>query len=108
MEPLTLFERRLHPQVGGARQNAFCEREDAFYVELIELAWGGGRSNERELLPQFLGVAVGPVLLVARGREVRRLTDSSDYIRPIWSPDGRFILAINHGLGSAIGRWDAE
>ena len=23
----------LHPQVGGARQNAFCERQDAFHVE---------------------------------------------------------------------------
>jgi len=48
------------------------------------------------------------VLLDAHGREVRRLTDSSDYIRPIWSPDGRFIFAINYGLGSAIGRWDAD
>ena len=25
-------------QVGGARQNAFCERQDALYVEFIELA----------------------------------------------------------------------
>jgi hypothetical protein len=48
------------------------------------------------------------VLLDGRGREIRRLTDSSDYIRPIWSPDGRFIFAINYGLGSAIGRWDAD
>ena len=38
LEPLALFERRLHPQVGGARQNAFCERQDALYVEFIELA----------------------------------------------------------------------
>ena len=38
LEPLALFERRLHPQVGGARQNAFCERKDALHVEFIELA----------------------------------------------------------------------
>jgi hypothetical protein len=28
LEPLALLKRRLHPQIGGARQNAFCERED--------------------------------------------------------------------------------
>ena len=38
LEPLTLVERRLHPQIGGARQNPFCERQDAFYVEFIDLA----------------------------------------------------------------------
>ena len=27
LEPLALFERRLRPQVGGARQNALCERQ---------------------------------------------------------------------------------
>jgi hypothetical protein len=37
LEPLALLERRLHPQVGGARQNAFCERQDAFHVEFFEL-----------------------------------------------------------------------
>ena len=26
LEPLTLVERRLHPQIGRARQNPFCER----------------------------------------------------------------------------------
>jgi len=38
LEPLSLIERRLHPEVGGARENAFCERQDAFYVEFFELA----------------------------------------------------------------------
>ena len=38
LEPLPLFERRLHPQVCGTRQDAFCEREDAFHVEFFELA----------------------------------------------------------------------
>ena len=30
LEPLPLFERCLHPEVIGARENAFCERQDAF------------------------------------------------------------------------------
>jgi len=38
LEPLPPFERRLPPQVGSARQNAFCERPDALYVEFIELS----------------------------------------------------------------------
>jgi hypothetical protein len=38
LEPLALFERRLHPEVGGSRQNAFSERQDAFYIEFLELA----------------------------------------------------------------------
>jgi hypothetical protein len=38
LEPLALLERRLHPQVCGARQNTFCERQDAFHVEFFELA----------------------------------------------------------------------
>ena len=38
LEPLALVERNLHPEVGGAWQNAFCERQDAFYVEFFELA----------------------------------------------------------------------
>ena len=58
LEPLSLFEGRLHPEVGGARQNAFCERQDALYVEFIELAGVTVDPRERELLAQFLGVAV--------------------------------------------------
>src|SRR5829696_2193622 len=37
LEPLSLFEGRLNPEVRGARQNAFCKRQDALYVEFIEL-----------------------------------------------------------------------
>jgi hypothetical protein len=37
LERLPLFEWRLQPQVGGARQNPFCERQDALCIELIEL-----------------------------------------------------------------------
>ena len=48
------------------------------------------------------------VLLDSRGRQIRALVDSSNYLRPTWSPDGRFIFAINYTLGSAIGRWTAD
>jgi hypothetical protein len=37
LEPLALFERSLHPQVRGARQNAFRERQDALHVDFFEL-----------------------------------------------------------------------
>jgi hypothetical protein len=37
LEPLSLFEGRLNPEVRGARQNAFCKRQDAFYIEFFEL-----------------------------------------------------------------------
>jgi hypothetical protein len=47
-------------------------------------------------------------LLNARGRPIRRLDSSSGYIRPVWSPDGRHIFAVNYDLGSAISRWDAN
>jgi hypothetical protein len=46
------------PQVRGARQNAFCEGQDALYVEFFELAGVTLDPNERELLAQFLHVAV--------------------------------------------------
>jgi hypothetical protein len=58
LEPLSLIERRLNPQIGGARQNAFCEGQDALHVEFFELAGVAVDASERELLAQFLGVAV--------------------------------------------------
>jgi hypothetical protein len=42
----------------GTRQDAFCERQDAFHVEFIELAGVTVYPGERELLAQFLGVTV--------------------------------------------------
>jgi hypothetical protein len=36
LQPLLVVERRLDPQVRGARQNAFCEGQDALYVEFID------------------------------------------------------------------------
>jgi hypothetical protein len=44
LEPLSLVEGSLHPEVGGTRQEAFCKRQDAFHVEFFELTAGGGRS----------------------------------------------------------------
>jgi hypothetical protein len=35
LEPLPLFERRLYPEIGGARQDSCCEREDASARTLI-------------------------------------------------------------------------
>jgi hypothetical protein len=58
LEPLLLFERSLDPEVGGARQNAFCERQDAFHVEFFELSGVTVDPRERELLVQLLGMAV--------------------------------------------------
>ena len=36
LKPLRVGERRLHPEVECARQNAFVERQDALYVGLID------------------------------------------------------------------------
>jgi len=58
LEPLALFERRLHPEIGRARQNAFRKRQDAFHVEFFELPGVTVDPGEREFLAQFLGVAV--------------------------------------------------
>ena len=58
LEPLTLVEGRLHPEVGRAPQNPFCERQDAFHVEFFGLAGVTVDPRERPLLAQRLGVAV--------------------------------------------------
>jgi hypothetical protein len=79
LEPLPLFERCLHPQLGGARQNAFCERQDALYVEFIELAGVTVYPGERELLAQFLGVAVVRVD-VDRPFEQERLVETVEFV----------------------------
>ena len=75
MEPLALLERRLHPQVCGARQNAFCERQNALYIEFIELPRVTVNPDERELLAQFLRVAVVGVD-VDRALEKERLVET--------------------------------
>jgi hypothetical protein len=47
----------------------------------------------------------GLVLLDSTGRLIRRLDQSTGAIRPVWSPDGRSILAIDYRIGSAVARW---
>jgi hypothetical protein len=44
----------IRPQI-SARQNAFCEREDALHVQLVGLAGVKLDSRERELGAQLLG-----------------------------------------------------
>ena len=48
----------MNPEVASARQNAFSERQDALYVEFIELAGVAIDPDERQFLAQFLGVTV--------------------------------------------------
>ena len=57
LEPLALFKRRLHPQVGGTRQNAFCERQDALYIEFLELAGVPVNSNSVSSSRSFSALA---------------------------------------------------
>jgi hypothetical protein len=38
LEPLSLVEGSLHPEVGGTPRDAFCKRQNAFDVEFFELA----------------------------------------------------------------------
>jgi len=40
-----------------------------------------------------------------RGVVVRSLTDSEDFIRPVWAPEGQHIFAISYALSEAVGRW---
>jgi hypothetical protein len=81
LEPLPLFERGLHPQVCGARQNPFCERQDAFHVEFFDLGGvavvgldvDGALEEERlvqtvELFLDGLGRTLGNCDLIAEGR----------------------------------------
>jgi hypothetical protein len=48
----------LHPEIRGARQNAFREAQDAFHVEFFELAGVTVDPRKRELLAQFRGMSV--------------------------------------------------
>ena len=78
----------MHPEVGGARQNAFCERQDALHVEFFELAGVPVDPRERQLLAEPLGVAVVR-LDVNRPLEEERLVET-------------FQLVLNR-LGRALG-----
>jgi len=47
-------------------------------------------------------------ILDDRCRIVRYLEDSTDFIRPTWSPDGLHIVALSYSLGRAVRRWDVN
>ena len=48
------------------------------------------------------------MLLGAEGKPLRQVEDSTGFTRPVWSPDGQYLYAINRKLGAAIGRWDSD
>jgi hypothetical protein len=50
LEPLSLVEGSLHPEVGGARQNTLCECEDAIHVEIVDLFAVSVHTQQREVL----------------------------------------------------------
>jgi hypothetical protein len=52
-------------------------------------------------------VAAGGALLNQNGRRIGALRGKAG-IRPVWSPDGRYIFAVDYTLGSAIRRWTAD
>ena len=68
------------------RQNAFCERKDAFHVEFFELTCVTVDPREPELLAQFLGVAVVR-FNVDRPLEENRLVQAP-------APEGVFTLTM--------------
>jgi len=76
LEPLALFERRLHPQVGRQRQNPFCERQDALHVEFVKLRGVTVDPEQRQLLAQLLGV---PVV----GVDVDRALEQERLVQPV-------------------------
>src|SRR4051795_13695849 len=47
-------------------------------------------------------------IVVANRRAVmvRPLVGSSDFMNPIWAPDGEHIIAISYDLPEAVGRWN--
>jgi len=42
------------------------------------------------------------------GAVLRRLSESSEFIRPVWSPDGKYIYGLNYSHQRSIRRWDSE
>src|SRR5262245_23049000 len=50
-------------------------------------------------------VTAGGVLVDGAGKRIGRL-NKWHAIRPVWSPDGQHIFAIDYDIGSAVRRWD--
>lgn len=47
-------------------------------------------------------------LIDSHAKKIGTLQNSVGYYRPTWSPDGRFIYALNYSIGTALGRWDSS
>lgn len=47
-------------------------------------------------------------LIDSHAKKIRTLQVSAGYFRPTWSPDGRFIYALNYSIGTALDRWDSN
>jgi hypothetical protein len=47
-------------------------------------------------------------LLKNDGTAIRRLHKSSEFIRPVWSQDGRYIYGLSYSQPRSIRRWDSE
>jgi len=96
LEPLALFEGRLHPQVGGSWQNPFCKLQDALHVEFFELAGMTVDPDERELLAQLLGVAVVRL-------DIDRALDKKRFVQTVEQPS-REPLGVVEGPGTLRNR----
>lgn len=48
------------------------------------------------------------VLINKDGNTIKKVPKSGGFIRPKWSPDGKYFFALSYGLGHAIGRWNAD
>ena len=76
MQSLLVVERSLDPQIGGARQNAFCERQDALYVEFIDGFGVMLDLGERQFFAQLVTLAA-----VAGG--IDRLGVEERFVEPV-------------------------
>ena len=57
------------------------------------------------------GIHDGPsnlVLINKDGKTIKKVSRSGGFIRPEWSPDGKYFFALSYNLGHAIGRWNAD
>ena len=89
-----MIQRRLHPKVRGARQNAFCERQDALYVEFFHRFGVVVDLGERQFLAQF-------VALPFIARQVDRLRVEKGFVEPVQLLLNRFGLTLSVGRSSA-------
>jgi Tol biopolymer transport system component len=87
----------------GGKPN--CARSEAEYD------WADWRPGFALIVAEPSAEGSGPAglqLLDSTGRRIRGLEKSVGMMRPVWSPDGRTIFALDYDLASAIARWDAD